>query len=176
MKKEDLYELHLVDGLKSRIGSQEVRYKVVRLRETAVEDEMIAVEMAERLMHIGGKPTLVLSDDIYRMALTMRHVEKFTMPGLEDIGLDLLDLKLFGKLSPFDLHRIEERCVLIGLAAQVRYGLLSAADFDKLLSGEPVQEVTPSPRSEGQTAELDGDGAPHQSGPQLLADHSVQRP
>ena len=90
MNKDQIYTLQLIDGLKSNIGGKEVRYKTVHLRETNVGDECAAVQMAERVVNVGGKPTRLVSDEIYRIALTMRHIDKFSTSGLDDIGLDLL--------------------------------------------------------------------------------------
>lgn len=172
MKKEELLTLQLIDGLPSNVGGKSVFYKTVKLRETNVDDELVAVELAERVVYIKGKPTLLLSDEVYRVVLTMRHVDKFQCAGLDDIGLDVLDLKMFRRLSAFDMQRIEERCLLISLAAQVRYGLITQADFDKMIGGEEEQEPQ-APRSEGQAEGVGGVGAEHQPGPSMLADHSA---
>lgn len=175
MKKEEIYTLQLVDGLKSNVGGKDVFYKSVKLRETTVDDELIAVELAERVVYLNGKPTLLLSDDIYRVALTMRHVEKFTASGIDDIGQDVLNLDMFRRLSKFDMQRIEERCLLVGLAAQVRYGLIKAEDFDRMLAGDDAEQSS-LPRSEGQAEELGGAGDEHQPGPSMLSDNSATRP
>jgi phage FluMu protein gp41 len=175
MKKEEIYTLQLVDGLKSQVGDKKVAYKTVILRETGVGDELAAVALAERLLYVGGKPTLILSDEIYRVALTMRHIEKFVCTGLDDIGQDVLNLEMIGRLSSFDMQRIEERCLVIGLAAQVRYGLITEAEFNSMLNGEATPEQAIAPRSEGQTEKLGDVGAEHQSGPSMLADRSAQR-
>lgn len=170
MKPENLFILQLTDGLPSQIGDQKVRYKTVHLRETVVADETVAVEMAERVVMHNGKPILLMSDEIYRLALNMRHIEKFAESGLPDIEQNLLNLKMIGMLSPHDMHRIEERILLIGLAAQVRYGLMSQEAFDRIFSGEEKPEES-GPRPEGQTENAGGDGASDQSGPQLLSDN-----
>lgn len=169
MKPENLNILQLADGLPSQIGGQKVRYKTVHLRETSVADEMAAVELAERVVMHNGKPMLMMSNEIYRVAYNMRYIEKFAQSGMDDIGQDLLNLKMMGTLSPHDMHRIEERILLIELAAQVRYGLMSQEAFDRVFSGE--EKGQPNPRSEGQTEELGEDGPQHQSGPQLLSDN-----
>ncbi len=172
MKKEEIFTLHLIDGLQSNVGGKPVFYKTLQLRETNVDDELIAVELAERVVYINGKPTLLLSDEVYRVVLTMRHVDKFQCAGLDDIGLDVLDLNMFRRLSTFDMQRIEERCLLISLAAQVRYGLITAADFDKMIGGD--DEKGPHvPRSEGQAEGVGSVGAEHQPGPSMLADNSA---
>ena len=122
MNKNDISVVKLVDGLPSQVGEQKVRYRTVRLRETNVADEFAAVEMAERVVSIQGKPTLLVSDELYRVAMTLRHVERFECAGLDPIDQKLMTLDMFGQLSPLDLAKIEERCVLVDLAAQLRHG------------------------------------------------------
>lgn len=85
MNKSDIYVVQLVDGLPSQIGEQKVRYRTVRLRETTVADEFAAVELAERVVSIQGKSTLLVSDELYRVAMTLRHVERFECAGLDPI-------------------------------------------------------------------------------------------
>jgi phage FluMu protein gp41 len=170
MNTQDIHVLQLVDGLKSTVGTQEVRYRTVRLREVNVADEYAALQMAERVVHVNGKPTLLVSDELYRIALTLRHVKCFQASGLDDIGLELLNLDMFGRLSPHDLHRIEERVVLVDLAAQLRHGLISHADFDAMLAGG---KEAPGPRSEGQAAAVGEAGAATESGPAMLADYGA---
>lgn len=172
MKKQDLYVLNLVDGLKSRIGDKEVIYKTVRLRETTVADEIIAVELSERIMTVQGKTTLIVSDELYRLAMNMRHIEAFSCPGLDDIDTDLLDLKMMGRLSTYDMQKIEERVMLISMAAAVRYGTMSQKEFDNVLAG--IGKQTQTKRSEGQAEGMATDDSATQSGPQMLADNSTQ--
>jgi len=170
MNTQDIHVVQLVDGLKSVVGTQEVRYRTVRLRETNVADEYAALQMAERVVHINGKPTLLVSDELYRIALTLRHVERFQAAGLDDITLDLLTLEMFGRLSPLDLQRIEDRVVLVDLAAHLRHGLITQAEFDAAVAGEKEPQ---GPRSEGQAAAVGEAGAAAESGPAMLADFSA---
>ncbi|MCS6516264.1 phage tail assembly protein [Burkholderia pseudomallei] len=169
MNKSDIYRVQLVGGLPSQIGEQTVHYRTVRLRETTVADEFAAVELAERVVSIKGKPTLLVSDELYRVAMTLRHVDRFECAGLDSIDQKLLTLEMFGRLSPLDLAKIEERCVLVDLAAQLRHGLITQADFDAILAGEKEQS---GPRSEGQAGAMGDAGASAQSGPAMLADYS----
>lgn len=171
MQKQDLYVLNLADGLKSRIGDKDVIYKTIRLRETTVADELIAVELSERVMIVQGKPTLIVSDELYRLAMNMRHIAAFTCSGLDDIDTDLLNLKMMGRLSSHDMQQIEERVMLISMAAAVRYGTMSPTEFDNVLSGMG-KEQTQTKRSKDQTAGVDADDPATQSGPQMLADRS----
>ncbi|ACH72958.1 MULTISPECIES: phage tail assembly protein [Burkholderia] len=173
MNKQDIHVITLVDGLRSQVGDKEVRYRTVRLRETTVADEYVAMQLAERVVDVKGKPTLLVSDDLYRIALTMRHCERFQCAGLDDIQLELLTLEMFGRLSPLDLARIEERCVLVDLAAQYRHGLITKDAFDSMLADSTNSESA-GPRSEGQAAELGDAGAATQSGPSMLADFAAR--
>lgn len=170
--KSDLYTLNLVDGLPSRVGEKKVAYRTVKLRETNVGDELAAVQLAERVVTLNGKPTLLMSDEVYRVALTMRHIERFVTAGLDDIGQDILTIEMMGRLSKHDFDLIEERCLMIGLAAQVRYGGLSQTDFDKIMAGKKNDSA---PRSEGQSDGLGKTDSDDRAGPQLLSDNTVQR-
>ncbi|VVE55395.1 hypothetical protein PIN31009_04964 [Pandoraea iniqua] len=173
MNQQDIHVVALVDGLRSQVGDKEVRYRTVRLRETTVADEYAAMQLAERVVDVKGKPTLLVSDELYRVALTLRHCDRFQCAGLDDIPLSLMTLEMFGRLSPLDLARIEERCVLVDLAAQLRHGLISQDAFETMLSDVTKPEGV-GPRSEGQTAELGDAGASAQSGPSMLADYAAR--
>lgn len=144
MERSDLYTLRLIEGVPTTIGTQEVRYRIVRLREICLEDQLAAVEAAERLVRVNGKNVLVLSDEIYAIALSSRHIERFEASGVEPIGRDLIDLKLMGRLHPLDMARIDERIALINLAAQARWGLVPEAKLEAVLAaldadGKPVE-------------------------------------
>lgn len=168
---DDLTTLHLVDGLAARTGKQELRYRVVRLRETNVNDEREAVRLSERVVMVGGKPTLLSSDAEFRLALTMKHVDRMEADGAHALEGALLDLDLFGRLSAHDLGLIEQRVFLITLAAQVRYGALSQDEFDKVMSGGNGSEAAPpAPQPVGQAAGQGAAAPAAEPGPALLAD------
>lgn len=171
---DDLFKLHLVDGLKATAEGRAIHYKVVRLRETDVNDERLATRLAERVVNVRGVDKLLVSDADFRIALTMRHVEAFECDGLK-IPQAALDLDLFGKLSSHDLGLIERRVFLITLAAEVRYGLISQEDFDTIMAGgSPSQEGSPAPRSMGQAAAVGAVDPSPEPGPALLADFTGQ--
>lgn len=165
---DDLFSLTLVDGLPVEAGGKTLRYRTVKLRETSVADERIAVRLSERVVMLGGVPKLLASEGDFRFAMTMRHCAAFECDGMS-IPLDVLDLDVLGKLSPHDLQLIEERVVLITLAAQVRYGTLSQAEFDAFYMGRNPAP-TASPQPVGQTASVGADAGHAESGPALLAD------
>jgi phage FluMu protein gp41 len=169
----DLYALILVDGLPTESGGKILRYRTVRLRETNVADERIAARLAERVVMVGGVHKLLVSDAEFRYAMTMRHCEKFVCDQ-SALPLALMDLELFGKLSPHDLQLIEERVVLITLAAQVRYGVISQAEFDLYAAGQevPGKPDQQSPQRVGQAANMGEHLAVSQPGPALLADYA----
>lgn len=168
---DDLYTLTLVDGLPTESQGKTLKYRVVKLRETTVADERAAARMAERVLVVGGSPRLLVSESDFRYAMTLRHCEQFVCDG-QVIGQALLDLDLFGKLSAHDLQLIEERITLITLAAQVRYGAITQAEFDDFVAGRQVAGVPQSPQPGGQTASVGKYADDAQSGPALLADYS----
>lgn len=163
----DLYTLQLVDGLAAKAGTTELRYRVVKLRETNVNDEREAVRLAERVVHVGGQPRLLVSDSEFRLAMTMRHVEALQADATQTLAGALLDLNLFGMLSSHDLNLIERRVFLITLAAQVRYGLISQAEFDQVMAGGGEAKA---PQPVGQAPVPAAGGAAAESGPALLTD------
>lgn len=171
----DLKRLILADGLPAETQSggqrRELHYRVVILRETSVADERWAVQQAERVMLINGQHKLLVSEHEFRLALTLRHCERFEAD-TQQLDQNVLSLELLGKLSTHDLALIEERVFLIELAAQVRYGQLSQADFEAVVQARNsgAAKVQPAPQPVGQTTELGADGAQLESGPAMLAD------
>lgn len=164
----DLFTLPLVDGLPVTTDGREIRYRTVKLRETNVADERIAQQLAERLMMVAGVPKLVASDADFRLALTMRHIAAFACDG-QRIEQAFIDLDLIGKLSSHDLGLIEQRVFLINLAAEVRYGSISQAEFDAIVEGRETK-APPAPQPEGQAAGVGQAPDVDQPGPALLAD------
>ncbi len=166
---DDLYTLTLVDGIAAIVDGGEIRYRKVRLRETTVADERAAQRLAERVMMVGGVPRLLVSDADFRFALTMRHVASFECDA-STIPQALIDLELMGKLNSNDLGLIEQRVFLITLAAEVRYGNITQAQFDELVAPKSTAKPAASPQPLGQAATL-GAGSPDAgSGPSMLAD------
>lgn len=161
----DLFSLTLTDGITLQAAGRPVIYKAVRLRETSVADERKALQLSERVVLWQGQPKLMASEADFRYAMTMRHIESLSS-GENVIPQAIIDLELFGKLSSHDLGLLEARVFLIEMAAQVRYGAMAQADFDKLMA----QEAPDSPQPGGQAEELGQPGADAQPGPALLAD------
>lgn len=169
---DDLYQLTLVDGIKTTAGRAEQHYRRVTLRDTDVNDERAAVMLSERVVNVGGQPRLMSSPDEFRLAMNMKHVARLEADGEHVLDGSLLDLDLFGRLTPHDLGLIEQRIFLITLAAQVRYGLISQAEFDNVLAGKSSENKPgpASPQPVGQAA-APGAAAPEpELGPALLAD------
>jgi phage FluMu protein gp41 len=167
---DDIYSLTLADGLPVESGGKTLRYKKVRMRETNVADERAAARMAERVMVIGGVPKLLVSEAEFRYALTMLHVESFECDGVV-LHRALLNLDIFSKLSTHDLQQIEERVVLVTLAAQVRYGTLTQKEFEDFVLGRHTTGVKTSPQPVGQTASVGESAGDAESGPTLLTDY-----
>lgn len=174
MTPDDLMTLHLVDGLPTTLDGRELRYRTVRLRETNVADERQAQRLSERVVMVGGVPKLMASDADFRFALTMLHVDAFEADGLlPRLGRELIDAALMGKLSSHDLGLIEQRVFLIELAAEVRYGNMSQADFDAIVAGQHKGPALPqAPQPVGQADGLGAAAAVPESGPALLADYA----
>ena len=146
-----------------------MRYRLARLRETNVNDERDAVRMSERVVVVGGQPRLMSSEAEFRLALTMKHVAELQSDDGGVLAGAALDLDIFGRLTAHDLGLIERRVFLITLAAQVRYGLISQDEFDRMMAGTgPTASAAPQPV--GQAAEPGAPATPSQSGPALLAD------
>jgi len=170
---DQLHTLTLADGLPVEREGKTIRYRVVHLRETTVADERMAQRLAERVMLVGGAPKLMVSEADFRYALTMRHIEAFECDG-QRIPQAVIDLDLVGKLSSHDLGLIEQRVFLVTLAAEVRYGNMTQAEFDAVLAGQgrnaAVAAGAASPQPVGQAAELGQAAVQGQPGPALLTD------
>ncbi|MBK1613372.1 hypothetical protein CKO44_07800 [Rubrivivax gelatinosus] len=167
----DLFTLTLVDGLPASVEGREIRYRVVKLRETNVADERAAQRLAERLMTIGGVPRLVVSDADFQLAMTMRHIEAFVCDG-QRIHQASIDLDMIGRLSSHDLGLIEQRVFLINLAAEVRYGNIDQAEFDKIVAGGAAAGGAAAPQPGGQAPGMGASAALAEPGPALLADYA----
>lgn len=168
----DLFTVILVDGLKTTSEGKELRYKVVRLRETGVAEERIAVRQAERVVEYRGVPRLVVSDAEFKLALNAQHIEAFVCDSYT-IHAAAIDLDLIGKLSTHDFGLIEQRIALVTLAAEVRYGNITSEHFHAIVSGKPTEETkqeAQSPQPVGQAAGVGAAAASSESGPVLLAD------
>lgn len=163
-----IHTLTIADGLRVQSAGKDICYRIVHLRETTVADERIAQRQAERVVSVAGKPTLLVSDADFRFALTARHIEAFECDG-QRIPQAVIDLELVGRLSTHDLGLIEQRIFLIELAAEVRYGNISQADFEAIASGQS-QPNGGAPQPGGQTARVGQPAAEPRSGPALLAD------
>jgi phage FluMu protein gp41 len=169
---ESLATLQLVDGLPAEMGGKTIKYRTVRLRETTVADERAAVRMAERVVMVDGQHKLMLSESDFRFALTLRHIESLECDG-HKLHQATLDLDVLGKISNGDLQLIEERIVLIELAAKVRYGVITAEEFAEFISGKlPATEAAASPQPLGQTPALGEAPGGAGAGPELLANFS----
>ncbi len=166
---DDLAKLVLADGLAVESAGQTLRYRVLHLRETNVADERAAVRLAERVVMVDGQHKLLVSDADFRYAMTYMHIDAFECDG-QRLPRAVLSLDVFGKLSPHDLEQIEGRVVLMALASQVRYGLLSQAEFEAYAAGQKTD--TSPPQSLGQTAAVGATALPAEFGPALLADYA----
>lgn len=170
----DLYTLELKHGLPATThGGKAIKYRLVRLRDTNVGDERWACRQAERVVTVGGTPKLLVSEEDFKHALTVRHIECFECDGVK-IGQDIIDLALIDKLSSYDLGLIEQRVLLLTLAAEVRNGLITQADFDAIVAGTS-KKAQEAPQPLGQVEGVGQAPAHSQLGPELLADYAGER-
>lgn len=166
---DDLFQLTLVDGLPATAGEKEIRYKVVKLRETSVAHERKAEQMAERAVEVNGKYLLLVSDSTFKHVMNMLHVEAFVCDGTE-IPAALIDLGLYDRLSPRDLSILEERIFLISMSAEVRYGNMTEEQFEAICDGLAPVVGQQSPQPSGQAPNLGAPAHQRESGPAMLAD------
>lgn len=144
----------LVDGyVTHNENNNPIVYKSVVLRPATVAMDIRAIELAERIVHLNGKSTLMMSDSMYALAMTMQRIERFKCSGAEDIDHTLVDMSTIGKLSPHDVGLIEAQVFVMDLAEQVRYGKITQVQFDTLMAGEssddePTDSAPPQPTGE----------------------------
>lgn len=174
---EDLSTLLLADGLPAQMelagARREIRYRRVKLREANVADQRVACKLSERVMIVGGQPKLMVSEAEYDLALTMRHI--VSLECLEAAGQRIdaaqMDLEMMGKLSVHDLGLLQERVYLMTLAAQVRYGIISAEDFARMTgAAQPSEAASPQPLA--QAAAMGDRAAQPEPSITMLADRS----
>ena len=68
------------------------------------------------------------------------------------------------------LARITPTALLVTLAAQLRYGVITQADFDQFAAGRIPAGSNASPQPVGQAADVGSHAGLPESGPALLAD------
>ena len=171
MSTDTLNTLTLADGLPVQSDGKLIKYRTVHLRETTVADERWAQRQAERVVVVGGAHKLLVSDADFRFAMTCRHIEAFECDGSK-IPQAVIDLELLGKLSAHDLGLIEQRIFVLTLAAEVRYGHITQAQFDALAGGSSSDDQAATPQPLGQAAELGAAAHQPEPGPALLADYA----
>lgn len=165
----DLFRLTLADGLQAQVGGQDIRYREVKLRETSVADERKAEQAAERAVLVNGSWKLLISESTFKHVLNMLHIEALICDQTELNGA-LIDLDLYDRLSHRDLAAIEERIFLISLSSEVRYGNMTEAEFDLIVSGLAPVVAPQSPQPSGQTPDMGAAAHQSESGPAMLAD------
>ena len=166
---DDLFKLTLADGLPATMGGKEIRYKVVKLRETSVADERKAEQIAERAVEVNGKWRLLVSASTFKHVLNMLHIEALICDEVVLQGA-LIDLDLYDRLSHRDLSALEERIFLISLSSEVRYGNMTEAEFDAICDGLAPVVGAQSPQPSGQTSDVGAAAGQLESGPAMLAD------
>lgn len=170
-KPDDLFTLTLLDGLPAKLGDKEIRYKIVKLRETSVADERKAEREAERCVQVNGAWRLVVSDSTFKHVLNMLHIESMSCDDTVISG-SLIDLDLYDRLSSRDLARIEERIFLVTLAAEVRYGNMTQAEFEAICNGLAPDTGPQTPQPSGQASDMGAPADQSGPGPAMLADYA----
>lgn len=144
----------LHDGFKTEIDGKTVPYTLIKLRPATVAMDMRAIELSERLVNVGGVLTLKMSEEMYRIAMTMQRIESIecTDANVKAIDDKLIDLKFLSKLHPMDLARIEQQILIFDLYESYRFGNISQAQFEAALCGDAEPETAaPQPAGEGET-------------------------
>lgn len=166
---DDLFTLTLADGLPATMGGKEIRYKVVKLRETSVADERKAEQLAERPVEVNGKWRLLVSDSTFKHVLNMLHIGALICDEVTIQGA-LIDLDLYDRLSHRDLAMLEERVFLISLSSEVRYGNMTEEEFEAICDGLAPVAAAQSPQPSGQASDVGAAAHQRESGPAMLAD------
>lgn len=174
-RPDDLYTLTLLDGLAAKLGDKEIRYQIVKLRETGVADERKAEREAERCVQVNGSWRLVVSDSTFKHVLNMLHIESMSCDEMTLSG-HLIDLDLYDRLSSRDLSRIEERIFLLSLAAEVRYGNMTQTEFEAICDGLAPATSPQTPQPSGQASDVGAAAHQFESGPAMLTDFTGKRP
>lgn len=146
----------LQDGIKTEIDGKEVPYTRVILRPATVAMDMQAIELSERLVMIGGVPTLKMSEEIYRIAMTMLRIERFECvdSNIQPIDHSLIDMRLMGRLHPYDMSRIEQGILLHDMSESLRYGNITQAQFDDVFAKDkPAKDTDQAPQPKGESGE-----------------------
>ncbi|OZA47379.1 MULTISPECIES: hypothetical protein [unclassified Polaromonas] len=170
-RPDDLFTLTLLDGLPAKMGDKEIRYQVVKLRETSVADERKAEREAERCVQVNGAWRLVVSDSTFKHVLNMLHIESLACDEMTLSG-HLIDLDLYDRLSSRDLARIEERIFLVSLAAEVRYGNMTQEQFEAICDGLAPATGPQAPQPSGQAPSVGAPAHQLESGPAMLTDYA----
>lgn len=142
-------DLH--DGLITTQGDKPIPYKRIILRSPTVDMDMRAIELSERLVMVNNLPTLKMSEEAYRIAMTMLRIERFECSGMSPIGHELIDLGMIGRLHTYDMAKIEHGILLYDMVESLRYGNITQAQFDAAFNNSEPQ--TPQPEGEARDAE-----------------------
>lgn len=148
-------ELH--DGIVTTINDKSVPYKRVILRPATVAMDMQAIELSERVVMISNVPTLKMSEEVYRIAMTMLRIERFecTDASMSPIGHELIDMNTIGRLHPLDMAKIEQGILLFDMTESLRFGNITQAQFDAVFNNtaKPQQDNTPQHAGEARGAD-----------------------
>lgn len=145
-----LVTLH--DGYVTKINEKEVPYKRVILRPPCLGFDEQAIILAERLIMISGVPTLKMSEEIHKIAMTMLRIERFecTDSNIDPIDSTLIDLTMMRKIHPLDFIKIEMGVVLFDMVEALRFGNITQKQFDDFYNPTVPNEPN-TPQLEGET-------------------------
>lgn len=138
----DLYSVELVEGLPVRNTStgQIVHYKRVMLCEATFAHHQNAMRSVQELRRCAddGVYRLVHNQEALDAARMVQQIDRFSGAGADILGSDI-DVTILGKLHPLDVMLISDRLLQIELAAQLRWQLITAEEYEMLLAGKTLQ-------------------------------------
>ena len=146
-------ELH--DGFSTTIDGKSVPYKIVILRPQTVAMDMQAIELAERLVMVNGVSTLKMSEEAYRIAMTMLRIERFecTDASIPPYQTHDINMQMVGRLHPYDLVKIEQQVFLFDMVESLRFGNITQAQFDAAFSNDKAMpKADQAPQHAGEAA------------------------
>ena len=148
----DLNQVKLHDGIITEIDGKPIPYTRVILRPATIAMDMRAIELSERLVMLNDVPTLKMSEEIYRIAMTMLRIDRIecTDSNIKPIGHELIDMRLMGRLHPYDMVRIEQAILLFDLSESLRYGNITQQQFDDVFA---KKDKKPAPQPSGESGE-----------------------
>ena len=102
-----------------------------------------------------GISTIFITSSVY-LAMRMLRIERFECvdSNIQPIGNDLIDMKLMGRLHPYDMSRIEQGILLHDMLEGLRYGNITQAEYDEVFAKDkPAKDTDKAPQPKGESGE-----------------------